>query len=636
LASDGKHGHQAQAYDRYFFVLSLTALGVVYGDIGTSPLYAIKECFGEHYGLLPSPSNVLGVLSLVFWSLVVVISIKYLLYVMKADNRGEGGILALTALIGHRTQRSSGRKMVLLGLGLFGAALLYGDGMIQPAISVLSAIEGLKEITPVFEPYVLPITIGILIALFVFQKRGTAGIGGVFGPIMIVWFTTLAVLGSAQIAKAPAVLGAVGPWHAVRFFIENRGLGFLVLGSVFLVVTGGESLYADMGHFGRRPIRFAWFVLVLPALLLNYFGQGAYYLQHQTDHLSVHPFFGLAPTWALIPLVGLATMAAVIAAQAVISGAFSLSRQAVQLGYSPRLEIDHTSEREIGQIYVPSINWSLMIATIAIVIGFGTSSSIAAAYGVAVTTTMVITTLLFYIVARERWHWSRRRVIPIVAVFLTIDLAFFGANILKLPQGGWVPLVIAGSIFILMDTWKRGRAILAETMRERSVPIDLFINDIAKHPERRVPGSAVFMTGAASGVPGALLHNVKHNRVVHERVVLLTVVTEEIPRVPKEHRVEVTELGHGFYRVIAHYGFAQDPSMTDMLAAMRPHHLTLKPMDTTFYLGRDTLITTKKKTGLPVWRKVLFNIMARNSRSATAFFGIQPNRVVELGAQIEI
>jgi KUP system potassium uptake protein len=637
LKDSRKHGQTHEGFDRYFFILSLSALGVVYGDIGTSPLYALKECFAGHYGLHPTPENVLGILSLVFWALVVVISIKYLLFVMRADNHGEGGILALTALCVPRSQRNNSRRMVLLILGLFGAALLYGDGVITPAISVLSAVEGLKEVTPVFTPYVVPITIAILIGLFLMQKRGTAGIGAIFGPIMIVWFIVLAVLGVTHIFYYPGVLRAVNPWYAVKFFSHTHWRGYLVLGSVFLVVTGGEALYADMGHFGRRPIRFVWFSLVLPSLLLNYFGQGAYMLSHPvSNRTELHPFFDLAPHWALLPLVVLATMATVIASQAVISGAFSLTRQAVQLGYSPRLEIDHTSEREIGQIYIPAVNWSLAVCTIALVLAFRSADNLAAAYGVAVTTTMVITTMLFYVVARERWRWSIAHVIPFAAFFFFVDLSFFGANIVKLPQGGWVPLVLAGIVFMLMDTWKRGRRVLSEQLRDRSMPIDLFLNDIGNHPERRVPGTAVFMTGTAEGIPPALLHNLKHNKIVHKTVVLLTVITEEFPHVPKEQRVAVQELGHGFFRAVVHYGFMQDPNMTDILAAMRPHGLSLHPMDTTFYLGRDTLITSRKKDGLSPFRKHLFTFMSRNARSATAFFGIPPNRVVELGAQIEI
>lgn len=630
------HGHSDGKSDRYFYVLALGALGIVYGDIGTSPLYAIKECFGGHYHLQTTPENILGILSLVFWALIVVISFKYIGFVMRADNRGEGGILALTALIVPRSLRSSKRRGFLLMLGLFGAALLYGDGIITPAISVLSAVEGLNEVTPVFTPYVVPITVGILIALFLFQKKGTASVGAVFGPVMILWFSVLAILGVMHIVRAPHVLAAVNPLRAVWFFRHNGSHAFMSLGSVFLVMTGGEALYADMGHFGRRPIKFAWFAFVLPALLLNYFGQGAHLLQQNSTSLRVHPFFDMAPHWALLPLVILATVATVIASQAVISGAFSLTRQAVQLGYSPRLEIDHTSEREIGQIYIPAINAALMIATIGLVLAFRSSHNLAAAYGVAVTTTMVITTMLFYVVARERWKWSMWHVAPFVIFFLFIDLSFFGANILKLAQGGWVPLLIASIIFLLMDTWKRGRAVLSQQLRDRSMPIDLFLQDIAKHPDRRVRGTAVFMTGTAQGIPPALLHNLKHNKIVHQTVVLLTITTEEFAFVPDDQRIEMQPLGEGFYRVLAHYGFVQDPTMDEIMSRLKPMGLTLNPMDTTFYLGRDTLITSARRTGMGLWRKKLFTLMSRNARSATAYFGIPPNRVVELGAQIEI
>jgi KUP system potassium uptake protein len=626
--------YQTPAKGKYLYALALGALGVVYGDIGTSPLYAFKECFGVHYGLQRTPANILGVLSLIFWALVLIISIKYLLFVMRADNRGEGGIMALTALLLQRASFGRSRRAVLLVLGLFGAALLYGDGVITPAISVISAIEGLNEITPVLQPYVIPITIVILIGLFGLQRRGTGGIGVVFGPVVTVWFVTLAILGIRQIVHAPGVLLAVNPWHGVSFFLRNGWGGFLVLGSVFLVVTGGEALYADMGHFGKRPIRLAWFAVALPGLLLNYFGQGALLISAPSSQ-RIHPFFDLAPKWALLPLVMLATAAAVIASQAVISGAFSLTRQAIQLGYSPRMEIDHTSEREIGQIYMPSINWALMLATLLLVLTFRSSSGLAAMYGVAVTTTMVITTILFYVVARERWHWSLWHTLLLAGAFLIMDLGFFGANILKLRKGGWVPLLLALFVYLLMDTWKKGREMLADRLRERSMPIDLFLEDIARHPERRVPGNAVFMTGTATGIPPGLLHNMKHNRIVHSRVVLLTVVTEEVPHVDASTRIDLEELGHGFYRAIAHYGFMQDPDMNDILAELKPRGLDMHTMDTSFYLGRDTLLTTDRP-GLSRWRKRLFDFLSRNARSATAFFGIPPNRVVELGAQIEI
>ncbi len=619
---------------KYFYLMALSALGIVYGDIGTSPLYAFKECFGGHYGILPTRENVLGILSLIVWALILIISIKYLAFIMRADNRGEGGILALTALILPR-DRTLRRRRYLLGFGLFGAALLYGDGVITPAISVLSAVEGLHEVTPFFEPYVVPITVVILIALFLMQKKGTGRVGVIFGPVVLVWFITLALLGIRQIVQEPGVLASVNPWFGIRFFIENGWRGFLVLGSVFLVVTGGEALYADMGHFGRKPIRLAWFAVALPGLLLNYMGQGALQLAAPGDQLSGHPFFDLAPRWALLPLVLLATAATVIASQAMISGAFSLTRQAVQLGYVPRVQIEHTSEREIGQIYIPSVNWALMVGTIALVVSFQNASNLAAAYGVAVTTTMVITTILFYVVARERWRWSWVHIFPLAAFFLVIDVSFFSANILKLPQGGWVPLALALSIFLLMDTWKRGRAILSERLRERCMPLDLFLQDVARHPERRVDGVAVFMTGTAAGIPPALLHNLKHNKVVHRTVVLLTIMTEETPRIDENERTQIEDLGQGFSRVTARYGFMQDPDIAQILSSLKANGFELPPMETSYYLGRDTLLTTKRP-GMSRWRKSLFNVMSRNASTPTAFFGLPPNRVVELGAQIEL
>jgi KUP system potassium uptake protein len=611
--------------------LSLGALGIVYGDIGTSPLYAMRECFHGPHAIAPTPANILGVLSLIVWALLVVISIKYLLFVVRADNRGEGGILALMALV--RTEKR--RRWALVALGLFGAALLYGDGVITPAISVLSAVEGLNVATTFFEPYVVPITIGILIALFLVQRKGTAGIGKVFGPIIILWFTTLGALGIRWILVEPGVLAAVNPWHGIAFFAHNGVAGFLVLGSVFLVVTGGEALYADMGHFGRSPIRIAWFGVVLPGLLLNYFGQGALLLRH--PEAAEHVFYRLAPDspWLLYPLVGLATAATIIASQAVISGAFSLTRQAVQLGYSPRVEIVHTSEEEIGQIYIPAVNWALMLAVIGLVLGFKTSSEIAASYGVAVTTTMVITTLLAYVVARELWGWSRPRAGLLMGVFLMIDLAFFGANILKVPEGGWFPLVVAGLIYLLMVTWKQGKRLLSERIREGALPIEDFVNNLQPDSPERVPGAAVFLTTNLQGTPTTLLHNLKHNKVIHERVVLMTVVTDEVPEVPQRDRVEIDALGKGFYQVTARYGFVQDPRAADVLEALADKGLRLDLMKTTFFLGRETLIPSDRG-GMSLWRKKLFGVMARNAVRFNDFFRIPPNRVVELGMQIRL
>jgi len=573
----------------------------------------------------------MGVLSLVFWSLLVVISVKYLAFVMRADNRGEGGILALMSLIRPYGSGSRGVRWLLAMLGLFGAALLYGDGIITPAISVLSAVEGLGVATPVFEHVIEPITIVILIGLFLIQKRGTGRVGAIFGPVMVLWFACIAALGVSQILRAPGVLAAIDPRHAVDFFARNGKIGFLVLGAVFLSVTGGEALYADMCHFGARPIRLAWFWFVLPSLLLNYFGQGALLLQ---DPAAAHnPFYRLGPAWSLYPMVVLSTLATVIASQAVISGAFSLTRQAVLLGYCPRVRIDHTSEREIGQIYIPSVNWALMLATIALVLGFHSSSNLAAAYGVAVTTTMAITTILMSVVARELWKWSVAASAALAAVFLVPDLAFFGANIVKVPHGGWFPLVAAAAVFTLMTTWRRGREILDQRLREEILPIDLFLKDVPKI--QRVQGTAIYMSRTSDGVPPALLHNLKHNKVLHREVVFLTVETQERPRVSRRDRFDVTELGNGICRIVARYGFMEDADVPELLGKVDVAGLSFPPGDTTFFLGKETIFATKKP-GMAMWRERLFAFMSRNARSATLFFNLPPNRVVELGAQIEI
>jgi len=617
---------------RYLAALSLAALGVVYGDIGTSPLYAFRESFRDSYGIDASADNVLGVLSLIFWSLVIVISVKYLVFVMRADNHGEGGIMALTALVAPRRSTSRRRNLLVL-LGLFGAALLYGDSMITPAISVLSAVEGLEVATPFFRPYIIPITIGILLALFAIQRRGTAGIGKVFGPVTLVWFVVLAFLGVVSIFREPRVLAALNPFRGVDFFVSNGSRGFLVLGSVFLVVTGGEALYADMGHFGVRPIRLTWFALVLPALLLNYFGQGALIVGNPAA--VENPFFLMAPGWALYPIVVLATAATVIASQAVISGAFSLTRQAVRLGYMPRMGILHTSTKEVGQIYIPVMNWTLMIACIGLVLGFQSSSNLAAAYGVGVTTDMVFTTILFAVVVRAVWKWSLPAAVGLAALFLVADLSFWGANLPKIPAGGWFPLVIAGIVFGLMTTWKKGRAILGERLKEQRLPLEDFIQDVERHKIRRVPGTAVFMYGSPDGTPPALMHNVKHNKVLHKQVVILRVETEEIPRIPSSERVEVEALDSGFYRLTLRYGFAQDPNIPKVLSSVKTDGLRFKPMETSYFLGRERILATEIE-GMAIWRERLFALMSRNARPATAYFHIPPNRVVELGAQVEI
>jgi KUP system potassium uptake protein len=586
----------------------------------------------------PTHDNVLGVLSLIIYSLLLVISIKYVALVMRADNQGEGGVLALTALIPGRTASKSGMprlavgRPILIALGVFGTALLYGDGMITPAISVLGAIEGLEVATPLLQPYVVPVTVTILVGLFVIQKYGTHRVGGLFGPIMVVWFAVLAVLGIVWIARLPAVLAAFDPRHAVAFFAANGFTGFAVLGAVFLVVTGGEALYADMGHFGRYPIRLAWFALVLPSLILNYLGQGALLILHPD---AVHPFFLLAPSWALVPLITLATAAAIIASQALISGSFSISRQAIQLGLAPRLEVEHTSADEMGQIYVPQVNWALMIATVLIVVGFGSSTALAAAYGIAVTLTMIITVLLLYVVMTERWHWSKPAALGVVAVFLLIDCAFFGANALKIMQGGWVTLAVAMFIFTLMTTWRTGRRLVAERLTARAVPLEEFIATVATVQPVRVPGTAVFMTAQPTGTPPALAHNLRYNKVLHEHVVVLTVSTARQPHVPDEERISIEPLGHDLFNVRVQYGFMEDPDVPAALRQASERGVPLDPDDLTYFLGRETIIVTRRK-GMAVWREKLFVVMARNAVRATAFFRLPPERVVELGVQVEM
>jgi KUP system potassium uptake protein len=617
----------------HLLTLTLGALGIVYGDIGTSPLYAMRECFHGPQAVQPTPTNVLGILSLIVWSLVLVISIKYLVFVMRADNDGEGGILALTALVRPTSGSTNRKRQWLVVLGLFGAALFYGDGMITPAISVLSAVEGLKVATPFFAPYILPVTVLILIGLFLFQQQGTAGIGAFFGPVMLVWFLVLGLLGLSQVVRTPGVVAAINPFYAVPFFVENGGRGFLVLGAVFLVVTGGEALYADMGHFGIRPIRLAWFGLVLPALLLNYFGQGALLLRNPAAAETI--FYHLVPQWGLYPLVLLATFATVIASQAVISGAFSLTRQAVQLGYSPRVRIRHTSAREIGQIYIPGTNWALMLACIGLVVGFRSSSNLAAAYGIAVTATMGITSLLLYVVARQRWGWSRFTAGLLIALFLVADLAFFGANSLKIPHGGWFPLVIAGAVYTLMATWRQGRRLLSQRLQAGILPLERFLQDVNERQPLRVPGTAVFLYGHPTGTPPALLLNLTHNKVLHERIVILTVVMKEIARVPARERIVFTPLGEEFYRIVAHYGFMESPDIPALLEQAKQYGVQLEREDITYFLGRETLLATQKP-GMAVWRERLFAVMTRNAQSAMTFFHIPPERVVELGSQVEI
>ena len=623
---------------RRLLPLTLTALGVVYGDIGTSPLYAMRECFFGSHSVPPTHDNVLGVLSLIIYSLLLVISIKYVAIVMRADNQGEGGVLALTSLIPGRGGTVGGAarlavgRPVLIALGIFGTALLYGEGMITPAISVLGATEGLEVATVFFRPYVVPLTVVILIGVFVIQKYGTHRVGSFFGPIMIVWFTTITVLGVIWIVRAPAVLAAFDPLYAVNFFRVNGSTGFAVLGAVVLVATGAEALYADMGHFGKHPIRVAWFALVLPSLVLNYLGQGALLLR-QPD--SEHPFFLLAPSWALYPLVALATAAAIIASQALISGAFSITRQAIQLGLAPRLDVEHTSAREMGQIYIPQVNWALMFATLTIVVGFGSSSALAAAYGLGVTLTMVITGLLLFVVMTERWRWPVAAAAAVMALFLTIDLAFFGANALKIPQGGWVTVSIALLLFTLMTTWKTGRRLVAERLTARAVPLDDFIEMIGSVRPARVPGTAVFMTAQPVGTPPALAHNVRYNKVLHNHVIVLTVSTAQQPHVPADDRVSIEGVGHDLFNVRVQYGFMDDPDVPAALMQARAQGLPLDPDDLTYFLGRETIIVTERR-GMAVWREKLFVLMARNAVRPNTFFRLPPERVVELGVQVEM
>ncbi len=638
---------KAPPMGRTLATLALGALGVVYGDIGTSPLYALKECFVGPHGFPVSQQNVLGILSLIVWSLNFVVTFKYLSMVMRADNRGEGGILALLALA-RPAGTPHGLGRLLVAAGLFGSALLYGDGIITPAISVLGAVEGLSIATPALGHLVVPIAFVIILALFFFQRRGTAGVGAVFGPVTAVWFVCIAALGVGGIAREPSVLRALNPYHALEFFAREGVTGLRILAAIILVVTGGEALYADMGHFGKRPIRLAWFAVVLPALVLNYFGQGALLLDH--PEAARNPFYSLVPAWALYPMVGIATAAAVVASQALISGAFSLTRQAVQLGYCPRVNIVHTSKTEIGQIYIPAVNNLLMLACLGLVVTFRSSNNLAATYGVALSGTMTITSILFGVVARSRWGWDWWKVGAVTALFLVVDLAFVGTNLLKVPQGGWFPLVVATLVFILMSTWKKGRVRLAAIVRENTLPMDLFLSDIRRRPPHRVRGTAVFLTSDATGAPPVLLHHLKHNQVLHEKVMLMSIVTEEIPSVDEVDRAQCRELGEGFYQVMAHYGFMETPDVPAVLRGLardsgngRPVAVT--PTNTTFYLGRETLIATDGRrreraamTGLirmARWRKRLFIVMTRNAQSATAFFSLPPNRVVELGAQIQ-
>ena len=624
--------HAANAPDRaQFKTLTLAALGVVFGDIGTSPLYAIREVFASPHHPLPiTPDNVLGILSLVFWALMLVISGKYVSFIMRADNRGEGGIMALMALALRDVGEGKKRNLILV-LGLFGAALFYGDGVITPTISVLSAVEGLQVITPAFTQFIIPLALIILVFLFVIQRHGTAKVGKLFGPVMIVWFATLTVLGINSILLEPSVLRALNPAWAFSFFAAHPVLGFFSLGAVVLVITGGEALYADMGHFGRHPIATAWFCLVLPALLINYFGQGALLLSNPAA--IENPFYLLAPTWALYPMVALSTAATIIASQAVISGAFSITLQAMQLGYLPRFEVRHTSESQMGQIYLPGINWLLLAAVVAAVIGFGSSSNIAAAYGIAVTGTMFITNLLAFVVVCNEWKWRPSLALLCLAPFALIDLGFLAANSTKIIDGGWFPLAFGLLVFIVLSTWKRGRQVLQDKLGQDSIQLAPFIESLSLGGTTRVPGTAVFLTGRPEGVPRALLHSLKHYKVLHERMVIVTIRIFDVPYVPDIDRVEVQALGQDFWRVTVQYGFKDEPDLPEALTLCAPHGLEFDMMDTSFFLGRETLIARVSKE-MAYWRVLLFSAMFRNATSITAFFRIPSNRVVELGSQV--
>ena len=614
--------------------IALAALGVVFGDIGTSPLYTMKLVFTEgHHPLALTQANVYGILSLITWALILIVSIKYVAFIMRADNRGEGGIMALLALASRNAGQSRTKQRNIMLLGILGACMFYADGMITPAISVLSAVEGLEVAEPHLHQFIVPITLLVLFGLFWAQSKGTAFVGAFFGPVMLLWFGTLGVLGVMNISHDTSILAALNPMYAEQFFATQPWIAFVALGAVVLAVTGAEALYADMGHFGRFPIRLAWFGFVLPALLLNYFGQGALLL-HNADAIK-NPFYLLAPEWALFPLILLATLSTVIASQAVITGAFSVSRQALQLGYLPRMHIQHTSESEQGQVYMPRVNWGLMLATMALVIGFGSSSKLAAAYGIAVTGDMVITTLLAAVVFREIWRWGKLKTGLLIGLFLVIDVAFFSANLLKVPDGGWVPLLIGAIIFVLMLTWKNGRYLLYKHLKSEAMELTPFIEALGAHPPPRVPGTALFMTPNPEGVPHAMLHNLKHNKVLHEKVVILTVRFSDYPHTNSAERVTVEALPFEFYRVTINYGFKDEPDLPRDLVLCNKYGLIFDTMDTSFFIGKEILIASEK-SGMAYWRKKIFIGMFRSAETITNQFKLPPNRVVELGSQVKI
>jgi KUP system potassium uptake protein len=630
----GAGGHPGPVSGPRLVALAVAAVGIVFGDIGTSPLYALRETFHFHH-LEPTRENVLGVLSLIIWSLILIISVKYLTFVMRADNNGEGGILALTAMIIPTVGRLRRRRAALILVGLFGTALLYGDGVITPAISVLSAVEGTAIVTPSFASFVVPLSVVILVGLFAIQSRGTTVIGRLFGPVMLVWFTVLAVLGLAHLIGEPGVLAAVNPLHGLAFFAHNGTEGFLALGSVILVVTGGEALYADMGHFGRRPIQLSWFSVVLPALVLNYLGQGALLLQHP-DAVE-HPFYGLAPAWGLIPLVALATLATVIASQALISGVFSLTMQAMQLGYVPRMRMAHTSASSRGQIYIPAMNWALMVACVGLVVVAGSSSRLASAYGLAVAATMSVTTVLFYLVLRERFRWPPATALALCGGFLVVDLAFLGANLFKIPSGGWFPLVVAAAVMAVMTTWATGRRIVAEYLNQRDLPLGRWVAEqfACEPPRVRVPGSAVYLFSVPGVTPPALVANVRHNHVLHETLLALSIVTDDVPHVAPADRSEVSDHGHGVSGVVLHYGFMEDPDVPRALTEGDVAALDVDWDDITYFLGGESLRIVKRRS-MALWREHLFAFMVRNATPAAAYFGLDPARTVTLAQQVEI
>ncbi|MET4083651.1 KUP system potassium uptake protein [Pedobacter sp. UYP30] len=612
-------------------IITLGALGIVFGDIGTSPLYAMKECFFGEHGMKVSEQNIFGVVSLIFWSLIFVISIKYLLIVMKADNKGEGGIMALMELV---LPKKKGRSyLTILSLGLFGAALLYGDGIITPAISVLSAMEGLEIATPLFKPFIIPATIIILFFLFFFQKKGTASVGKIFGPILLLWFIVLAALGFSAIFKNPTILKALNPIYFIEFFTLHGFTGLLVLGAVFLVVTGGEALYADMGHFGRKPIRLAWFLVVLPSLVINYMGQGALILSNH--HLAANPFYYLAPSWALYPLVVLSAMATVIASQAVISGAFSLTHQAIQLGFLPRFHVIHTSADERGQIYIPQINWMLFIATIALVISFKSSSNLAAAYGVAVTTTMLITTFLAFTAMTKLWKWNFYIAVSITLFFTIIDLSFFYANIIKIPDGGWFPLLVGILIYVLMTTWYKGRRMLGIKLTKLTDPLKKFIINYKKDVSQIVPGTAFFLTANPNGTPPTLVNNIKYNKVIHEKVIIMSIKIAGVPYLDLDDHIEINKLDGNIWQVLVNYGFMQQPDIPKVIELLCEQDLISDKVDIVYFLGKESIVITKN-TGMSPWRESLFDYMSRNSERFASYFNLPSEQVCEIGTQIRL